>query len=77
MDAYKERQKDTDTKGVFQMESNGKVAHVFQDYQPYHCGSQTTRTIWAPCDMYMLQPGDGRKTGKKKSRLSALCQLYC
>lgn len=26
MDVYKERQKDTDTKGVFQMESNGKVA---------------------------------------------------
>lgn len=26
-----------------------------QDYQPYHCGSQTTRTIWAPGYMCSLQ----------------------
>lgn len=38
MDVYKERQRDTDTKGMFQMESNGKVA-------PLHMYSKTINLI--------------------------------
>lgn len=42
MDVYMERQKDTDTKGVFQMESNGKVAllHMYPRL--------STLSLWKP-----------------------------